>query len=162
MEGEPAVAVKLALVAPRAMVTEEGTTSAALLELKLTTRAAPAAFVRVTVHDPEPPEAILDGHATEESAAWPVTVREKVRTTPPDVALKTTLMSADTAAAFAVNVALMEAAGMVRLTGTVTLGLLLARDTEVPPAGAACVRLTVQVDVPGPLTVAGEHERLLS
>jgi hypothetical protein len=144
------------------MVTAEGRMRAALLELKLTTKATPAALVSVTVHDADPPEAMLDGHATEDSAACAVTASEKVRTTPPEVALRTTVTSVDTAEAVAVNVALVDAAGIVRLGGTVTLGLLLVSVTGVPPAGAAWVRLTVQVDVPGPVTGAGVHERLLS
>ncbi len=43
--------------------------------------------------------------------------------------------------------------------GKVTVVLLLDSATLVPPAGAAVVRVTVQVDVPGALTVAGEQLR---
>ena len=43
----------------------------------------------------------------------------------------------------------------VTLAGTVTLVLLLASVTAKPDVAAACVSVTVQVDVPGALTVAG-------
>ena len=62
-----------------------------------------------------------------------------------------------TAAAEALNVALKALAGTGTEAGTVTLALLLERVTLTPPAGAALVKVTVQVDVPGALTVAGEH-----
>ena len=46
------------------------------------------------------------------------------------------------------------------LAGTVTLALLLVIVTVEPPAGAAAVRVTVQVDAPGAFTVAGEQLKL--
>jgi hypothetical protein len=59
--------------------------------------------------------------------------------------------------AVAVKVLLIWSCATVRLPGTVTLPLLLPSDTTDPPAGAAEVRVTVQVEVPGALTVAGEQ-----
>jgi hypothetical protein len=47
------------------------------------------------------------------------------------------------------------------LPGTVMLALLLDSTTVAPPAGAAAVSETVQLDVPGAFTVAGEQLRLL-
>jgi hypothetical protein len=41
------------------------------------------------------------------------------------------------------------------------LALLLDNVTADPPAGAAAVKLTVQLEVPGAFTVAGEQLRLL-
>jgi hypothetical protein len=48
-------------------------------------------------------------------------------------------------------------AGTTLAAGIATLALLLERATLTPPAGAAEVRTTVQVDVPGELIVAGEQ-----
>jgi hypothetical protein len=48
-------------------------------------------------------------------------------------------------------------AAAVIVEGIVMLALLLERTTPTPAAGAAKVRTTVQVDVPGELTVAGEQ-----
>jgi hypothetical protein len=46
------------------------------------------------------------------------------------------------------------------LAGTVTLALLLDKATVDPPAGAADVSVTVQLEVPGAFTVAGEQLKL--
>ena len=54
-------------------------------------------------------------------------------------------MLAMTAAAVAENVAIVAPAAIVTDAGTVRAALLLASVTEEPPAGAACVRVTVQV-----------------
>lgn len=66
-----------------------------------------------------------------------------------------------TAAEVAVNVALLSPAPMVILPGTDTLVLLLNNAAltmlEVTP-----LNVTVQVDVPGPITVAGEQARLVT
>ena len=48
----------------------------------------------------------------------------------------------------------------ITLAGTVMLALSLERATVEPPAGAALVNVTVQVEVPGAFTVAGEQLRL--
>lgn len=57
----------------------------------------------------------------------------------------------DTAAALAVNVADVEAAGMMIVAGTVTLELLLARATETPPFGAEPDRVTLQESARDPV-----------
>jgi len=61
-------------------------------------------------------------------------------------------------ATFAVNEALLCPA-TATLAGTVMLALLLESVT-VAPEGTAAVNVTVQFDVPGALTVAGEQLRL--
>ena len=43
------------------------------------------------------------------------------------------------------NVALVPLAATVTIAGTVSAGLLSANVTTAPPAGAGCVRVTVQV-----------------
>ena len=59
----------------------------------------------------------------------------------------------------AVNDALLCPAPTATLAGTVILPLLLDNVT-VAPDGAAAVKLTVQLDVPGAFTVAGEQLKL--
>jgi hypothetical protein len=91
-----------------------------------------------------------------------VSVRLKVRDTAPNVAVSVAVTSAATAAAVAVNVAVVAAAGTVTEGGTVTLALLLASVTDMPPAEAGRVNVTVHVEVPGPCTEAGVQDKLLS
>ena len=66
-----------------------------------------------------------------------------------------------TAATVAVNVALLSPAVILTLPGTVTLVLVLDSVT-LEVLDAAAVRVTVQVEVPGAFTVAGEQVRLLN
>jgi hypothetical protein len=66
-----------------------------------------------------------------------------------------------TAATVAVNVALLSPAVMLTLPGTVIFVLVLESATLAVPEAAA-VKVTVQVEVPGALTVAGEQVKLLS
>ena len=62
---------------------------------------------------------------------------------------------APTAAVVTVNVAEMAAAATVTEEGTVKFVLVFERVTLIPPAGAACVRVTVQVLEEFALSVAG-------
>ena len=55
----------------------------------------------------------------------------------------------------------MSPAPTLTLAGTVMLALLLDSATEAPPEGAAAVRVTVQLEVPGAFTVEGEQLRLV-
>ncbi len=66
-----------------------------------------------------------------------------------------------TAATVAVKFAPLSPAPTVTLAGTVTLALLLSSATLVALETAA-VRVTLQGEVPGPVTVAGEQLRLLT
>ena len=61
----------------------------------------------------------------------------------------------------AVNVALLSPVAILTLPGTVTFALLLASVT-LAVLEAAAVRVAVQVEVPGPVTVAGEQFKLLN
>jgi hypothetical protein len=91
-----------------------------------------------------------------------VSVRVKFFEIPARVAVSTSVRSTSTAAvAVAVKVPLLCPLPMLRLPGTVRLESLLVRVTFRPPDGAAAVRLTVQVDVPGAFTLAGEQLRAL-
>ena len=64
-------------------------------------------------------------------------------------------------ATLAVNEALLCPAVTATLAGTVMLALLLDSAT-VAPEGAVAVKVTVQLDVPGAFTVAGEQLNVLS
>jgi hypothetical protein len=64
-------------------------------------------------------------------------------------------------ATVAVNEVLLNPAPTPTLPGTVMLPLLLDKVTVAPPAGAAAVSVTVQLEVPGAFTVAGEQLKLL-
>jgi len=66
-----------------------------------------------------------------------------------------------TAATLAVNVTLLSPAPMLTLPGTVTLELLLSSVTLAVPEADA-LRVTMQVEVPGAFTVAGEQVKLLN
>jgi hypothetical protein len=64
-------------------------------------------------------------------------------------------------ATVAANEPLVSPAPTPTLPGTVMLALLLDNVTVAPPAGAAAVSVTVQLEVPGAFTVAGEQLKLL-
>jgi len=61
----------------------------------------------------------------------------------------------------AVNWALLYPAATVTLPGTVTLVLLSDSVTANPPADAASLSVTVQVEVPGAFTLAGVQDNPL-
>ena len=67
-----------------------------------------------------------------------------------------------TEAACAVKPTLVAPAGTVAEAGTVKLELLSEIVTEAPPAAAAALRVTVQLDVPGVLIVVGLQVNALS
>ncbi len=67
-----------------------------------------------------------------------------------------------TVPAVAVKLPLVAAAGTLRLAGTVTAVLLLLKATLRPPLGAAALKLTLQLLVPGPVNNVGVHVRLLT
>ena len=92
-------------------------------------------------------------------APWALSV--KVWEPPFRLAVNRTVWSEVTAATVAVKVALLSPAPILTLPGTVTLVLLLDSATLVA-LEAAAVKVAVQVEVPGPVTVAGEQVRLLS
>ena len=64
--------------------------------------------------------------------------------------------------AVAVKEAVVAAAATVTLVGTVRLALLLVKLTAEPPVGAAPLKVTVQVLVPGPVNEAGLQARALT
>jgi len=64
--------------------------------------------------------------------------------------------------AVAVKEAVVAAAATVTLVGAVRLALLLVKLTAEPPVGAAPLKVTVQVLVPGPVNEAGLQARALT
>ena len=90
-----------------------------------------------------------------------VSVTVKALETPLRVAVSTAAWLEVTEAAEALNVALLSPALTLTLAGTVTLVLLLDSATLTALEGAALI-VTVQVEVPGPLTLAEEQLNLLS
>ena len=66
------------------------------------------------------------------------------------------------AAALAVNVALVEPADTVTLAGSLNKPLSSVSATDRPPAGAARLSVTVQVELPGAVKLAGAHVRPLN
>ena len=62
-----------------------------------------------------------------------------------------------TACVLTVNAALAEPAKTVTWLGGVRVELLLDMVTGVPPAGAAALRVTVQLTVPPPTRLVGLH-----
>src|SRR5271169_1813337 len=66
------------------------------------------------------------------------------------------------AAVVALKVAEVAAAATVTDAGTVRVELVLVRVTVAPPAGAAPLRVTVQVEVPELFKVAGRQARDLT
>jgi hypothetical protein len=156
------VAPKVALLWVAATVTLAGTVNAPLLLLKETTVELVAALFKVTVQvlDPLLPSE-LGEQDTDESCAGALPVRVKVCEAPLSEAVSKAVWFELMLATVAVKVALVSPAPTLTLAGTVMLALLLDKVTVEPPAGAAAVRLTVQLDVPGAFTVAGEQLKLL-
>jgi hypothetical protein len=64
------------------------------------------------------------------------------------------------AATVAVKEPLVCVAAIVTLLGTVTFVMLLDSETVTPPAGAGADNVTVQLELPGAVTVPGEQLRL--
>ena len=111
----------------------------------------------------EAPEVTVVGEqATEDSTAGATRFRVAVFELPFKVALSCAAASAPMAATVAVKPTLVWPAAMETVGETVTLALLLLNATAAPPFGAACVRLTVQAEVPGAVTEVGVQLRLLN
>ena len=66
------------------------------------------------------------------------------------------------AAAVAVNVALVAPSATGTLVGSLSRALLSVMATDRPPAGAARLSVSVQVELPGAVKLAGVHVRLLN
>jgi hypothetical protein len=153
----PAVALKLAEVAPDGTVTAAGTTRAGLLLDSATLApAGGAALVRVTVQALVAPEVNVVGlQVTEASAAGADKLNETAWEALPRVAVRTAVASELIVPAVALKLALLDPAKTLTVDGTVRFGLLLESPITVPPVGAAPLKLTVQADVPAVASKVG-------
>jgi hypothetical protein len=153
------VAVKTALVRPTGTETDAGTVTLELVLLKVTVvPPLGAARVRLTV------QAEVPGAVTEMGAQFRVlncaggrTVTVAVWLIPPADAVITMEVVAVTELAEAGSEALVAPAGTVTEVGTVSAVPFALTVITIPPAGAALVRLTVQVVEVPESTVEGEQ-----
>ncbi len=141
-------------------MTEGATTNAALLsEIATFAPAGGATLDNVTTQVEAAPEAIAAGeHCKFVTLISGVTVTEAVTEPPAAVAVIVTVWLALTVPAFAANVAFVAPLATVTEAGTGRAAALLSESvTAVPPDAAACDRVTVQVEIPPGVIVAGAH-----
>ena len=158
--------VNVALVAPAATVTVDGTLATVVLLLESVTSAPPdgAAPLRVTIPVEEFPPVTLVGFSVSAESVGAgggagVTVSEADLVTPPYAAEILTVVDAATALVLTVNVALVAPAATVTLDGTLAaVVLLLESVTSAPPDGAAPLSVTVPVEEFPPATLVGFSE----
>jgi hypothetical protein len=163
MMAEPAEEMALAEMGKEAelesagTVTEAGTVRRAVLEERETeTPPAGAALLRVTVQEPASLEEREVGLQERLEGAMPVTkFKEKVTEEPEREAVMMAVALAVMLEAVAEKVADEAPAATVTEAGTDRAALLSDRVMTVPPAGAAPLRLTVQVEVPEPAMLVG-------
>jgi len=158
----PAVAVKFAVVAPAATVTEVGTVSAALFEESPTgDPPAKAARDKVTVQVVVAAEATEFGEQDKPEIAGGggFTVTEAVAV-PFNVAVTVTVWLLATVPAVAVKFAVVAPATTITDAGTVRAALFEESPTGDPPAGATADSVTVQLVVAPEATEPGEHNTL--
>jgi hypothetical protein len=149
------VTVKVAVVAPAATVTEAGTVALAPVADSVTGRPPDGAGpLRVTVPVEGLPPITDAGLSESAEGTGALMVRIAVLLTEPVVAVIVELVLVATAVVVTVKVAVVAPAGTVTELGTVA-GLVAESPTEVPPVGAAPVKVTVPVDEFPPVTVAG-------
>src|SRR5712692_4039798 len=151
--------VKVALVAPAAIVTLAGTLATAALLLESdTTAGLGVTAAKVTVPVEELPPTTLVGltvTALRTDAAGEFTVIGAKRIVPPSVAVSWTVVGA-TLNVVTVKLALVAPAATVTLAGTLAEpGRLLDRVTTVPPVGTALASVTVPVAGLPPVTLLG-------
>lgn len=153
--------VKLALLAPAAMLTLAGTcaTDVLLLWSMTITPLRGAGPFNVTVPvELAPPTTELGLLLIEDNVAA-LTVRAAVLLVPRVAVIVVELLFA-TAYVVAVKVAVVLPAGTDTDAGTVAAAvLLLCNATDVPPVGAGPVRVTVPVEFVPPVTELGLSER---
>src|SRR5690348_11749111 len=121
-------------------------TAVALLVSVTTVPAAGAGALSVTVPtELTPPNTRVGLSKRELTCAGPTTIVASAET-PPTVPVMETDVLRSTAYVLMGNVAVFEAAGTVTVDGTLAIdGVELARDTTVPPDGAALSSVTVPV-----------------
>lgn len=151
--------LNVALFAPEATETLEGTVATATLLLLSDTEIPPlgAAPVSFTVPvEPAPPATVL-GASDSELNTGAVTVTVADFSDPPLLAVIVTGVADATGIVETLNVAFVAPAGTVTLEGTAAAEELLEeRDTTTPPAYAGAVRVTVPCTVLPPTVEFGE------
>ena len=151
------VMVNVAVVAPAATVTLDGTCVAVVLLLDSVTTAPfeEAGPVNVTVPVDEDPPITEVGLKLTPLRVSAVTVKLAVLVTPKIAVIVTEVLLA-TGLVMMVNVAVVAPAATVTLAGTCAAAVLLLDSvTTAPPAGAGPVNLTVPVDEIPPTTEVG-------
>ena len=143
----PAVAAKVAEMAPAATVTEAGTVSEALLSERATVLPpVGTAWFRVTVQVVDVPEFTLVGlQARAVTSMGATRVKLAVWEALFSVAVMVAVWLVVMVPRLAVKVVEVLLAGTVTEAGTLSAVLLLERATALPPVGAAWFRVTVQV-----------------
>lgn len=166
-----AVAVNVVELEPAGMVTDAGTVSDELLEVRFTAEPPVGASpVRIRVHVVDPAGARLEGrHARElgttrgADAAGGVKVNVVLRgEAVPSAAVTVSVMMAVTPVAVAVNAPDTDPAAITNEEGTVKLVLVPPIVRVTPPLGAAPLRVAVQLDAPGVVMEEGLHASVLN
>jgi hypothetical protein len=158
----PAVAVNVPLLEPAPIVMLAGTANSPVLLDRLTVTALVAALVRVTVQLALCPFFSLPGgQFTDLICVCPDRFSVAVCETPLAVAVMIAVSSAVIAATVTVNPAEVAPEATVTLPGTVAFPLLLDSATASPPPGAAPLKVTVQLEVPGAFTLDGLQDKPL-
>jgi hypothetical protein len=100
---------------------------------------------------------VAGAHCTALTVVTGITVTDAVREFPLRVAVIVAVWLAPTVPAVAVKVAVVAPLATVSEAGTDRAALLSESVTAAPPDAAACDKVTVQVEVPPDVTVAGAH-----
>ena len=148
--------MNVAVVAPAATVTLEGTVAAALLDANVTVSPPAGAgpvSVSVAVEVPPPFTEVGESEIPDRVAGETIMLTDFV--TVPRVAVRVAVVLAATGVVVIVKVAEDEPSGTVTVAGTTATAELDETETTIPPAGALPLRKTVPtVDAP-PTTVLG-------
>jgi len=156
------VTVKVVLLDPAGMVTEDGTCAADVLLLFSETAAPVGGAAPFSVNVPvelAPPVTVLGLRVSDVRDAT-VTVRELLLVVVPSVPEIETVTDDATPLVVIVKLALVEPAGINTLAGTcATDVLLLCKVMTMPAAGAAPFKVTVPVEGFPPTTEDGDLER---
>jgi hypothetical protein len=156
--------VNVALLAPAATVTLEGTWAALLPESATCAPPAAAGPLNVTVPVEEFPLVTLVGFSVSDERVTGgggagLTVKKADLVAPPKEAEIVTVVDAATALVLTVNDAVVAPAATITLEDTLaTLVLLLESGTCAPPAGAGPLNVTVPVEEFSPVTLVGFNE----